>query len=1553
MNKMLKQVISILLAIAILIPSGLFAPVTEAATSEIPVLLYHRIVDTATNEWTDTSADKFKSTMKYLYDNGYNTLTADQYVNIKAGVEAAPAKPILLTFDDGTPDFVTKALPVLDQYDMNAVAFIVTGWIGKGYSMSQAQLQDLATNHPNISIQNHTVNHAEGVWKTMTKAEASAELAEANNYLKQITNKDPILLAYPYGDFNSDVQAAAAANGIKYSFKVGYPNQGDYASGRYYVQMGTTLSDIANWIGGPAPDTTAPSTSVTVYHESFSNGKGVATQSGNASLTTVTDKVFAGNADGAALYVSNRANDWDAADFDYSGIKLVDGKTYTVTASVYVDENVNVPSGAQAFIQSIGSYDVVASANYEAGKAITLIGELIVDTSKNTKLRIQSNASGKEVSFYIGDLLITEQVTTEEPTREPALPFTTVTFEDQKAGGFVGRAGTETLTVSNEANHTDGGSYALKVEGRADTWHGPSLRVEKNVDKGQEYKISLWVKLIEPASSQLKLSTQVGNTSASYNTLASKTISNNDDWVQLQGTYRYSSVSEEYLTIYVESSDAIASFYIDDIRFENTGSGTIEIEKDLAPIKDTYKNDFLIGNAISGGDLDGLRLDLLKMHHNIVTAENAMKPDQAYSSPGVFDFTAQDKLVDKILSEGLKLHGHVLVWHAQTPDWLNTTTDVNNNKSPLSREEALQNLRTHIKTVMEHFGDKVISWDVVNEAMNDNPSNPTDWKAALRTAPWKSAIGTDYVEQAFLAAREVLDSHPEWNIKLYYNDYNDDNQNKAQAIYSMVKEINDKYALEHPGKLLVDGIGMQAHYNINTNPENVKLSLEKFISLGVEVSITELDIMAGSDSKLTEQQANAQGYLYAQLFKIYKDHAKNISRVTFWGLNDGTSWRSENNPLPFDANLQAKPAYYGVIDPDKFIAEHTPESVNANQSTAKYATPVIDGVVDAVWNDAAPMLINRYQMAWQGANGVAKALWDDENLYLLVQVNDTQLNKSSVNEYEQDSVEIFLDQNNAKTSFYQSDDGQYRVNYDNETSFNPTSIAAGFESATQISGTNYTVEVKIPLHGITPDNDKKLGFDVQINDAKDGSRQSVAAWNDTTGTGYMDTSVYGVLTLKGKATDTEPTPTPAPTATPTPTPTPTPAPTNEPTGSSNTDSAVTTPQPVAIAYKDGVVTITLEVKSDNGRAIGTISSDNLKKALEQATAAANGKKQIVIEVPKQTDAKVYDIQLPTQSLMGKENFELLLKTENATIQIPSNMLPDLTDLAEQVSIRISKVSADSLSAANRNLIGSHPVIDLSVVSGDKVIPWNNPNAPVTVSIPYTPTAEELSNPDLIVVWYIDDNGNVVPVPNGRYDAATQTVVFQTTHFSIYAITIVKKNFGDLQNVSWAKQAIDVMAARDVIQGTSANSFSPADSMKRADFIALLVRALELKGTGKSAALFSDVQKTDYYYDELVIAKELGIVTGFADDTFRPNSDISRQDMMVLTTRALAASGKQVKASGTLNAYLDEASISSYAKDSALLLIKAGVVNGKNDRIAPNDTLTRAEAAVILYRIWKL
>lgn len=874
---------------------------------------------------------------------------------------------------------------------------------------------------------------------------------------------------------------------------------------------GVTFTEIGG--AEPAP---AAGTLKEVYKESFATDAGKATASGGAKLEQVKNKKFDGNEDGAALYVSNRANDWDAVDFNYAAIGLQNGKKYVVEATIFVDAAQKLPAGAQAALLTINSYGNWASADYVAGKAVKLEKEFTVDTSKDEALRIQSNADGKEVPFYIGEVIFSEVVSAEaeDDDRPAAKPFTTITFEDNTTGGFEGRSGTETLTVTDEANHTENGSKSLKVEGRTVTWHGPSLRVEQFVDKGYEYNVSAWVKLIEPSSSQLQLSTQVGNGgSANYVSLSAKTISTADGWVLFEGSYRYNSVGDEYLTIYVESaSHATASFYIDDITFTRTSAGTIDIQKDIKPVKDVYKDDFLIGNAISAEDLEGIRLDLLKMHHNVQTTGNAMKPDALQPTKGNFTFEGADKIVDKVLAEGMQMHGHVLVWHQQSPDWMNTKIDASGNKVALSREEALTNLRTHIRTVMEHFGDRVISWDVVNEGMIDNPPNPSDWEASLRKSQWYEAIGPDYIEQAFLAAREVLDENPEWDIVLYYNDYNDDNQAKATAIYNMVKDINERYAKKNPGKLLIDGVGMQGHYNINTNPENVRLSLERFITLGTEISITELDIQAGTNFELTDKLATQQAYLYAELFKLFKEHKEHIARVTFWGLDDNTSWRASSNPLIFDKNLQAKQAYYAVIDPVSFIAENQPETLDANKGQAAFGTPAIDGKVDAIWSKTAELPVNRYQLAWQGATGIAKALWDNENLYVLVQVSDDQLNKANENSWEQDSVEVFLDQNNARTTFYQADDGQFRVNFENATSFNPGAVE-GFESAVVVNGTSYTVEIKVPFTAIKPAANTTVGFDVQINDAKDGTRQSVATWNDPTGTSYMDTSVFGLLTL--------------------------------------------------------------------------------------------------------------------------------------------------------------------------------------------------------------------------------------------------------------------------------------------------------------------------------------------------------------------------------------------------------------------------------------------------------
>ncbi|WNS46658.1 endo-1,4-beta-xylanase [Paenibacillus sp. MMS20-IR301] len=1298
----------------------------------------------------------------------------------------------------------------------------------------------------------------------------------------------------------------------------------------------------------------------TVYHETFAGGAGKASQSGGASLSAAAGIVFDGNTDGAALYVSNRVKNWDAADFKFADIGLEDGKKYTVTAVVYVDASVSLPAGASAALQTVSSYGNYADVPYQSGKSVVLSKEFTADISKDQALRINSNEAGAAVPFYIGDILFTEQAAPddgEEPPRDPALPFHTVTFEDGTAGGFTGRAGTEQLDVTDEANHTADGSYALKVEGRTSAWHGPSLRVEKYVDKGSEYNISAWIKLIDPASSQLQLSTQVGSgSSANYVALSAKTISTADGWVEYTGSYRYNSAGGEYLTLYVESSNnAAASFYIDDIRFEQTGNGPVEIQKDLVPVKAAYQNDFLIGNAITAEDLDGVRQELLAMHHNVATAGNAMKPDALQPAKGNFTFGAADTMVDKVRAAGMQMHGHVLVWHQQSPAWMNTAADNAGNTTALSRAEALANLQTHIRTVMEHFGDKVISWDVVNEAMNDNPANPADWAGALRQSPWYNAIGTDYVEQAFLAAREVLDEHPEWNIKLYYNDYNEDNQNKAQAIYSMVRSINDSYALTHPGRLLIDGVGMQGHYSINTNPENVRLSLEKFISLGVEVSITELDIQAGSNNQLSDKLAEAQGYLYAQLMDLFKANSAHIKRVTFWGLDDHTSWRAASSPLLFDKNLQAKPAYYGVIEPAKYMAEHQPDTTDANVSEAVYGTPVIDGTVDAVWNTAPGLEVNRYQLAWQGAGGTAKTLWDEQNLYVLIQVSDAQLDKSNPNAWEQDSVEVFLDENNGKTSFYQDDDGQFRVNYDNETSFSPALMAAGFESATKVTGTSYTVEMKIPFKKITPAGGTKIGFDTQINDAKDGARQSVAAWNDTSGNGYQDTSVYGVLTLKaqdgGSTPTAAPTTAPEPTAEPTPAPTPTPA----PAVTDIISSSAATPKPaVSVESKAGMVTIRPEVKTEGGASKATLTAELMRQAFRQAAPADDTPQQLVISLPKQTGTTSYEFELPLQSLKGQDNFVLTVQTGSAILTIPGQLLAGIQANTEYVSILIKESPAANTDAAVRRHIGGRPVVELSVSAGGQKLGLNSPDAPVKVSIPYKPAVEELAYLDSLVILDLIDGGPAAAVVNSRYDAADGSLVFRTPQLGTFAAVYAPLAFSDLGGLSWAGQAAAAMTARGIIPESTAGSFSPAESISRADFTAALVRVLELKSPAAEAGTaFGDIRSNAEYSKELAAAKQLGIASGYGDNSFRPDSPVSRQEMMVLAARALRAAGIEARGSGALEDYTDAGQISAYARDSLAALLKYGVVNGKNGRLSPGDTLTRAEAAVILYRIWKL
>ena len=188
-----------------------------------------------------------------------------------------------------------------------------------------------------------------------------------------------------------------------------------------------------------------------------------------------------------------------------------------------------------------------------------------------------------------------------------------------------------------------------------------------------------------------------------------------------------------------------------------------------------------------------------------------------------------------------------------------------------------------------------------------------------------------------------------------------------------------------------------------------------------------------------------------------------------------------------------------------------------------YDTIKIDGVIDSEWQYASSIDVNKYSMGSDAAYGTAKMKWDTDNIYVLVEVTDPLLSKASANAYEQDTIEIFFDENNGKTTSYEADDIQIRVNFDNEVTVTDGKSGDIYTTAAEKTAAGYVVEVAIP-HTITKfEAGQIVGFDVQINDDGDGEgkRTGIANWSDLSGQGYINTSGFGVMELKSSIDDLE------------------------------------------------------------------------------------------------------------------------------------------------------------------------------------------------------------------------------------------------------------------------------------------------------------------------------------------------------------------------------------------------------------------------------------------------
>jgi len=376
--------------------------------------------------------------------------------------------------------------------------------------------------------------------------------------------------------------------------------------------------------------------------------------------------------------------------------------------------------------------------------------------------------------------------------------------------------------------------------------------------------------------------------------------------------------------------------------------------------------------------------------------------------------------------------------------------------------------------------------------------------------------------------------------------------------------------------------------------------------------------------------------------------------------------------------------------------------------------------------------------------------------------------------------------------------------------------------------------------------------------------------------------------------------------------------------------------------------------SDTERAfLVTVNNNTGNASIEEDPWSTRPQGRTIVTIPSIPGTGSYSVSTSLANLSKTDVQGMLtFNTDAGSITVSSNMLTGIEDAeGNNAQITIGKGDKSNLPEEVKDAIGDRPLVQLTLSIDGKPRYWNNPEAPVTVSIPYTPTAAELAHPESIVVWYIDGSGNTIPVSNGQYDPETGTVTFTTTHFSYYAVGYNQVNFKDVVSDAWYAKAVSFIAAREITKGTGSGNFSPEAKLTRGQFIVMLMRAYAIAPDLNPQDNFADAGSA-YYTSYLAAAKRLGISAGVGDNMFAPEKEITRQEIFTLLYNALKAIGQlpQNDSGKVLSDFSDAEQIDAWAKDALNLLVRAGIIGGSNGKLSPLNTTTRAEMAQVLYNL---
>ena len=442
------------------------------------------------------------------------------------------------------------------------------------------------------------------------------------------------------------------------------------------------------------------------------------------------------------------------------------------------------------------------------------------------------------------------------------------------------------------------------------------------------------------------------------------------------------------------------------------------------------------------------------------------------------------------------------------------------------------------------------------------------------------------------------------------------------------------------------------------------------------------------------------------------------------------------------------------------------------------------------------------------------------------------------------------------------------------------------------------------------------------------------------------------------------------------------------TSNFDTDSSSTISETISLQAVTGAA----------GRASVSVSAgyilSALTKVLEAVELEEDENKNVIAEVKldikADSSANFVETTIPTSSvkeIVKAGNTLLTVVTPVGNITFEQNALSAILETAagRDITISVGKADKAKLSATQQHAVADRPVFELRLTSGAQVITDFN-GGTVSVSLPYTLASEE--QVEKICIYYLNESGQLIQVEDAKYDENSGLVKFTTDHFSYYIIGYETGNrFTDVKSGHWYYENIMYLAGRKIINGKTETTFSPNDSITRAEFTQILygvalaeegvpgtavtVEAVAVDGI-KSANPFSDVKESDWYANAVKWAYESGVITGMENHdgtlSFMPNLNISRQDMAVMIKNYTEKVEKKeisvaafVSDSGAAADFADASEIAVYAKEAVTLMQKGGIINGISQKNGSGETITvyspravatRAEAGTMIARLLK-